>query len=387
MDLTEFHKKMPLKWLAGLTVAVLFVILMAGLKPKDLFPSNKVNWLQNQAGLRFEKYGLAYTDSISDLIQEHVSPKTGFSVEIALKSKDFQEEGFHFIFLLHGGQDRSQLLIGQWRTSLIVMNGDDYSHSRKTKRISVTSSSGLPGTQFLTVTSAPAGTRVYLDGQLAGGNRGLQLTMPEGGNTRLLIGNSVYGNHPWRGDIYGVAIFGKALSETDVEAHFKVWSKAGSFSFAKETAPFIFYNLDQKKGKTALNFSDSAHPLHLPSRLKVLTPSFFFQKWEVRKFHRDLFKDKDAVLNFFGFIPFGFLLAATLIRRGGRTYNRCIAISLSAGFFVSLLIETIQAWMPTRSSDVQDLILNTVGTFVGALCCKYLLTPKAAHKAEKASQD
>ena len=373
MNPTEFHRKIPLVWWAGLVTLVLLAILMVGLKPGDISPPNHAGWLGDRPGLRFQKIGIAYTDSISDLIRGHILPDRAFSMEIALQAKSFSEDGFQFILLVHGGRDDGQLLIGQWRSSLIVMNGDDYNHRRKTDRITVTSPAESPQPVFVTVTVGSGGTSVYLDGQAASVKKEMHLEMPEDVNTRLLIGNSVYGKHHWEGEVYGVAVYGKTLSEEEVAVHHTGWSKNLDFSFAQGLAPVILYSLDNGGSNRAAGHAGAAHALQVPSRLKVLAPSFFYQKLSFQRISRSLYKDRDALLNFFGFIPLGLALGATLIKMGGRFESRSIPIALAAGFLVSLWIETVQAWMPARSSDLQDLILNTAGTFVGALCCRYLL--------------
>ncbi len=366
-----------MKWWVILTIVVILVILSVGLKPKDFSPPNHAEWIAGRTGLHFEKYGIAYTDSISDLIQAHISPQKAFSIEVALKAKNFSEDGFHFILLIHGGVDGSQLLIGQWRSSLIIMNGDDYEYRRKSDRITVTPVSESPETQFLTVTTGKGGTGVYLNGKLAAAKKEMRLEMPDSKNTRLLIGNSVYGNYHWEGDIYGVAVFGKALSGEEVERHYNSWTKHLNFSsFAASFDPLLLYNLEGNGMNTAVRDPDTPHSLQIPPRLKILIPSFFFQKWNILRFHRNLFKDRDAVLNFFGFIPLGLLLAATLAKRGGRLGTHCVSLPLATGFLLSLLIETVQAWMPARSSDMQDLILNTAGTLAGALLCRFLLSER-----------
>lgn len=362
-----------MKWWAGLTVLVLLVILIVGLRPKVISPQNRAVWLSDRAGLHFEKYGIAYTDSISDLIQPHILPRDAFSIEFALKAKDFSEEGFHFILLLHGGQDSDQLLIGQWRSSLIVMNGDDYEHRRKIDRLTVTSDDELPEIQFVTITTGSEGTRIYIDGQLAAAKKDMRLELPNGENVRIVAGNSVYGSHSWEGDLYGLAVFGKTLPEGDVATHYNGWLQNLDFTFAQAWTPVVLYSLDKKGSNQVPLESDNSYTLQVPSRMKTLLPSFFFHKWDSLKIGKSFFKDRDAVLNLLGFIPLGLLLGATLVKLGGKYKAHCVSISLATGFFVSLWIETLQAWMPARSSDMQDLILNTVGTFVGALCCKYLL--------------
>jgi hypothetical protein len=202
-----------------------------GLKPGDISPANHAEWLGDRPGLRFGKFGIAYTDPVFDLLQTGIPSDQTFSIEIALRAKRFSEDGFQFVFLVHGGKDEEQLLIGQWGASLIVMNGDDYDHSRKTDRITATSATDTPQPVFLTLTAGSDGAAIYLDGQQVSVKKKMHLRMPETGNTRLLVGNSVYGKHFWEGEIYGIAIYGKTLSKEEVAAHYAGWSRNSDFSF------------------------------------------------------------------------------------------------------------------------------------------------------------
>ena len=140
-------KKNSLKWLTGLSVVVLLVILFLGLRPKGFYFSNNVGWTHGQSGISFSKYSLAYTDPIKEFSKKDGFGASGFSVEIALKPSS-AEEGFNLILTLHNGEDEDQLVVGQWRSWIIAMNGDDYDHSRRVKRVSVDSASRSPAIQF-----------------------------------------------------------------------------------------------------------------------------------------------------------------------------------------------------------------------------------------------
>ena len=72
------------------------------------------------------------------------------------------------------------------------------------------------------------------------------------------------------------------------------------------------------------------------------------------------------VLNAIMFAPLGFLLPAYFerYRHWGRT--------LAAGFLTSLTVELIQLFT-FRATDVDDLIMNTLGTLVGFLLAKLVL--------------
>jgi glycopeptide antibiotics resistance protein len=94
----------------------------------------------------------------------------------------------------------------------------------------------------------------------------------------------------------------------------------------------------------------SADPFH--------HPAFRFLLWQV-------------VGNIVAFAPVGFSFAG-LIRARGRERGpargrwRVFFRAVSAGFLLSLTVETIQLLLPTRATDVDDLIFNTLGAALGA---------------------
>ena len=77
------------------------------------------------------------------------------------------------------------------------------------------------------------------------------------------------------------------------------------------------------------------------------------------------------ILNAVMFAPLGFLLPAYFerYRRWGRT--------LAAGFLTSVAVELIQLFT-FRATDVDDLIMNTLGTLVGFLLAKLIFRHRTA---------
>ncbi|MFF3023876.1 VanZ family protein [Gottfriedia sp. NPDC057948] len=68
---------------------------------------------------------------------------------------------------------------------------------------------------------------------------------------------------------------------------------------------------------------------------------------------------KQFIVNIFGniilFVPFGFSL--TSVKRSKKV--------ILIGLFLSVSIEVVQFLMTLRTSDIDDVILNTLGTYIG----------------------
>lgn len=85
-----------------------------------------------------------------------------------------------------------------------------------------------------------------------------------------------------------------------------------------------------------------------------------------------------VVENVLLFIPFGFLLA--ILFRSMRNFVLCLAV----GAISSLIIETIQLVAQRGYFQVDDILMNSIGTVIGCVCfwitagihcaCKYAIT-------------
>lgn len=371
MDFLKHQKQISLKYFVGVSVAVLLGILIFGLKPNGFNFINGVNRITDQPGLCFSNYGIAYTDPFLGFIEDHISKPNCFSIEIALRPAGNKTKGTSFILALHNGNDHSQLIMWQYHSWIIFMNGDDYDHSRRTKRISVDMVPSSPTTRFITVTSGEEGTEVYLDGQFVTRKKDLTLKIPAGSKTRLLLGNSVYGNQPWHGDIYGLAFYGYPLSAQDAAFHFDRWVQARNFSFANKEKPLVLYVFDENVGERALDHAGGNNPLKIPSKMHLLKKKILFPVRTPFKFGRSFYMD--SILNLLGFIPLGFILTATLVKLGGTFKKHDVLMAVSLCFGVSLFIEICQAWIPSRDSYLLDLILNTLGALAGATLYRFLI--------------
>ena len=73
----------------------------------------------------------------------------------------------------------------------------------------------------------------------------------------------------------------------------------------------------------------------------------------------------DVVSNLLGYAPLGFWLTLAALRTGQRRW--AIRGSVLAGTALSLVLESLQTYLPARVPSSLDWFLNTVGVMVGAV--------------------
>jgi hypothetical protein len=254
--------------------------------------------------------------------------------------------------------------VGQWQQHVIVMNGDDYSHRRRWPRISADTSRRVADQMLLTITTGPEGTRIYLDGDEAAVNRDLRLTLPaEPQPGRLVIGNSLRANNSWLGSVSGFALFARVLSPDDLKCHEAAWREPGNLAFAQTEDPFLLYAFDEGRGGAVRDLSPQHIPLEITNRLVALEPRAFMLP--SLDFENTGSLVSDVAVNLVGFIPFG-LAFAWFLRGPSRSKRSVLLWTVAAGCLLSFVIELAQVWLPSRDSSLLDLLLNTLGTLLGA---------------------
>jgi hypothetical protein len=197
--------------------------------------------------------------------------------------------GFDVILLMHGGSDRSQLVIGQYDAALIVMNGDDYSNRKRLPRLSVKNVFSPASERLVTITSGEQGTRLYLDGTFVAAGRALRLIVSATGKRlRLLLGRAIYGNAAWTGDIHGIAIYGNVLSDQDVKDHNGAWTIEKRFDFPRRHQPLLNYSFLKMQGNRVPDHSGGGQFLEIPLRQKILQKRFLSIPWRDFKLSRTL---------------------------------------------------------------------------------------------------
>ena len=347
---------------AILTLTMVLIALFFGLRLRGWPVANKVRWLPDSRAIRFEDAGIAFVDDMRTV--RHRAQPWPFTVEMAVTPASVQKGGFSPILVMHDGADRRQLAIWQYNASLIVMNGDDYDNKQRRPRVTGRDVFSARQTRYLTITSGEQGTQLYVDGIPAAANKKWNLSIPmEGAPLRLVLGNSVHGKHVWQGDLHGLALSGEALSAETVRLRFDRWATARNFDFLKQSPAMLLYTFDPKMATRFADQSGNGNDLEIPQQLVVLHKTILAPvQWQLNLNRAAV---GDMVVNVVGFIPVGIVFYGLLQCFSGPLSRRSLLFAVVLCMLLSLGIELVQAWIPTRYSSLQDLILNTFGAWLG----------------------
>jgi VanZ family protein len=356
-------------------ICVLGFTLIAGLWPLHV-PRNQVSWLKNDSGLSFGHYGSIVSSGVFP--DNDSMGDSSCSLEIWLQPRvaDARKTVLSFDrstaprtpFSLH--QDKDGLRIEQH-------NVDDRGIGR-TAWFMVDHVFREKKPVFVTITLGKEVTSVYLDGVLAKVSPILGVST-NNFTGRLVIADSPTAHDSWSGQILGLAIYHHMLTSVQVAQHYENWRQNRRPTLSEDEALVALYLLDERNGNIAHNQFDPATDLIIPSRYSILHPSFLMAPW--REYKPTWSYWQDFSVNIAGFIPLGFCLATYF--SSVRVIERPRATTIALGFIVSLTIEVLQAFLPTRSSGTTDLVTNTFGTALGAMLygCSFtqMLLAKASH--------
>lgn len=108
-----------------------------------------------------------------------------------------------------------------------------------------------------------------------------------------------------------------------------------------------------------------AHPpaLIIPEWFQAPRPGILVPPWE--SFRLDGIDWNDILINIAGFLPFGFFyfLHRRAVRPGHRLRNVWRVLWVSGA--LSLSIELVQVFLPSRSSSATDVLCNVLGALLG----------------------
>jgi len=371
MDLLSVRKNV----LGLICLVITAGILLAGLWPLDFWPENKVRWLQDENGVQFYGQALIFTQLPAPCSLHPCS------VELSLQPTTEKSSHIGHIFSFLDDHGSETFFLGQWRSLLLLGKGI---HGKKTYReIGIRDALKKGDKRFVTITSGVDGTNIYVDGLLLESSPRFQLfSMKEKLPGKILLGNSPTGGEYWTGNLLGLAIYDRVLTGEEVSQHFPQHFHDSKKS--GEEGPVSFYLFDEHSG-TLAHDSIGDHHLTIPSRFEVLQKTILVPPWEDFRFNRSYLMD--ILTNILGFMPFGFFISAYLWMRKPHSNFQLLLISVIIAGCMSVFIELVQVYLPTRSSQLIDVMMNMLGTAIGVSLFLKTRTSWSVSVSGKAARD
>ena len=348
------------KTLAGAgCLCMLGIILTAGLWPFHV-PANRVHWLKDRDGLEFGRHGSAVS---LGAIQARGLTNAAATLEIWLEPGHTEARGTILAFddSAHPGEPFS---LHQVRDALVIRrNNVDPQGISRTALFIVDGVLQQNTSVFVTVCLDSQGTSAYVNGAFA---KASPLSRTWNDLTgRVVLANSPISNDSWSGTIRGLAIYQRELTASEIAADYASWTAKPKGIVSAEKGADALYLFDERGGAVVHNRLDPTADLTIPAHYFILHPPFLRPPW--RRYRPNWSYWQDVALNIAGFVPFGLCvcvyLSLTRVRHPG-------AITVILGLLVSLGIELLQTFLPTRFSDATDVITNTLGTTIGVIACQ-----------------
>jgi VanZ family protein len=339
----------------ALCVITLGAILFAALRPFHV-PENEVYWDKDESSLRFGRTGTILSADSFNFTSDK-SPSC--SLEAWFEPALVWTRGT--ILSFYSPSNALPLSVYQDYTHLVVqLANPNHENGGKPPLIQI-KDVFRKHQVFLTITSNGRDAAIYVDGQLVAKKDGFGLSA-QNLSGQLLIANSPLRDNSWQGGLRGLAVYNTMLTASEVSKHYEDWTQRRRAPDTNNSRLVAVYTFRERAGRIIHDSGASGVDLYIPKKFLVVNQLLLEMPWS--EVYSDRYYLEDCLLNIAGFIPLG--LFATAYFRSFQYMKRPALAAIFAGGCISLLIEIVQAYLPTRFSGVTDIITNTMGTAIGA---------------------
>lgn len=344
-------------------------MLVMTLYPFNFLNPNGVEWLQSSTGIYFNGKGMVHTEKVFDIFPNKLS------IEILItERKGSKNWGAREIFSIYDHQASPSILIGQRGDKLFVYNRLEKGNREKwyQQLFLDTPPKGKP--YLVTVLIDANSKALYINGEL----RSKQVISHSdmGGSgffSKFALGSSPVFKSGWMGEIRGLAVFNRILSDEEISQHSRMIFKGGISKLAKSAGCIALYPFEKSEGRRVENIVDPGKPLFIPQYTHSRPNTIFHLPWKDMRIDSLIGPTlKDFLVNIFFFLPFGIMLSLVFSQNSKISYVLIIIFVVLSGGLLSFLIEFMQTFLISRTQAISDIVSNTIGSFIGALFAFYI---------------
>jgi len=336
---------------------ILCCILVAGLWPFHQ-PENQVSWSQSSDGLSFGHYGMVMSSSTLQTARSQAEEPC--TIELWLQSRLIHNNNTIITFYTH--ENPRQFSLSKWKTGFVLRREvRNERHEVSLHETFVADAFRDGKSVFISITSDGHKSMVYLDGAAVTPNRDFVFSAKDL-TGQIVIGSSPVSSDGWYGQLRGLAVYRRNITPAQALRDYEVWTKGKRPEIAEDESSVVVYRFDEHQGNIVHNLVSRGPDLYIPQHFMLLDQPMLQSPWTGFRWTWGYWLD--VAINIAGFVPLGFFVYAYLSER----YRTAAAMtSVLVGTAVSLTIELLQAYLPTRNSGMNDLITNTFGTYIGVV--------------------
>lgn len=350
-------------------MAAVLAVLVATLWPFNPFPLNGVSWLNNANGIKFERAGIVV--SAEPFKPPQIGDQRSYTLELLLRPASIKFSGTILAFYSSSRPAR-QFMVIRWSDGLLVTRDPsverDINGSIKLGVDHVFHASTLV---FLVISSGRDGTTVWVNGQRAQTFPNFEIAQSDL-TKQMVLGTSPMAYLPWNGEMMGLAIYAKELTDRQALEHYRSWTGANRCETANPEDTMACYRFMEDAGREVHNGVASNPDLSIPARFSV--PNKPFLESPIREFRTTRKYAYELATNIAGFVPLGLVVFSYFAWTRTR-WNAVVAAIIFCGF-LSFAIEVLQYYIPKRGSGMTDIITNTIGASVGVLLMQLTVVRK-----------
>jgi VanZ family protein len=363
--------------LAGIywLLLIVYVCILAGflLWPFDfdLYLKNDVRWIKDSRGIEFLGTGLAVSNSSTQEFFDHMERGNGLTLELWLETEDQNQYGPARILSYSIDPALRNFTIAQVSDKLVIrLRTTKTSLNGTNPHLIVDSTFDERSRQHVVITYDFSEQKIFINGEQRTRSEILKGDFSNWDPTcRLVIGNEVTGNRPWKGKLYYAAVFNSPLTEREIRQNYlsglpsQLDPGRTDGTGVKVKVPVTRYLFDHGKGDLIRDSGSELNPLNLfiPKYIQQAAKPFLdFSK----RYMNSKSGFSDVIINIMILIPLGFLLHGMLRSHWGLTLKISLA-ALLVGSLFSLCIESVQHLSLTRNSSFIDVSMNMTGTALG----------------------
>ena len=345
-----------------LLIPVLFLVFLTtfffGLNPKGYRLINQVEWLKSKNSLLLKNIGIVYSEKTLGAL----GIDSSVQIEITLQPFATSRKLSRIITVIDDNGD-DIITVDQWINGIEISVWETGSGERAARAgaLNIVSAESI---RTFSVTADNREMNLFVGDSLRAHRKMTKNSMPlRFGNGRLLIGCTPTGKCCWQGELTYLSVQAwrqpppeNARTERPGQQQYMKTGNTAEAAVASAT-----FNFASIKNGVVRERTDNGWNLTIPRYFRIFRHEILtFSKASGKLLH----SASDILVNFFGFIPLGFCLS--LFLGGKRKAVQVLFPVLITALTISLTIELLQVFIPTRSSQLADVLLNGAGACAGA---------------------